>query len=77
MLRWRLREIMAAKRITNRKLAAMVDMHEVTISKLKTVDTMPRIDGESLEKILKALDCKLTDLLVEDSPTNTNEYATN
>jgi len=38
---------------------------------------MPGIDGESLEKILKALDCKLTDLLVEDSPTNTNEYATN
>jgi putative transcriptional regulator len=63
MLRWKLREIMARKRITNRELAELIGNHETSISRLKNQDTMPRIDGETLESLCRALQCTPNDLL--------------
>jgi putative transcriptional regulator len=51
MLRWKLREVMARGKITNRELAIAMQVHETSISRLKTADTMPRIDGETLNNI--------------------------
>ena len=48
MLRWRLREIMARSRITNRELAQRLHRHETSISRMKNSDTMPKMDGGDL-----------------------------
>lgn len=55
MLRWRLREVMARGRITNRELADRLHKHETSISRMKNSDTMPRMDGDELNSLCKAL----------------------
>lgn len=55
MLRWRLREIMARGRITNRELAQRLHKHETSISRMKNSDTMPKMDGAELNSLCKAL----------------------
>ncbi|AGY57036.1 helix-turn-helix domain-containing protein [Gloeobacter kilaueensis] len=63
VIRWRLREVMARKRITGRDLASALDLHETSISRLRASDTMPRLDGEQLNALCQALDCTPGDLL--------------
>ena len=63
MLRWKLREVMARQKVTNRELAQRIKVHETSISRLKGQDTMPRIDGETLENLCQALKCTPNDLL--------------
>ena len=63
MLRWRLREVMARGKVSNRELAKRLGVHETSVSRLRGADTMPRIDGETLEQLCKALDCTPSDLL--------------
>ncbi len=75
MLRWRLREVMARRKMTNRELAQILGVHETSISRLKSSDTMPRIDGNTLERLCEALMCTPEDLLeylpaVKESPSN-------
>ena len=48
MLRWKLREVMARAKITNRELATALKVHETSVSRMKTADSMPRIDGDTL-----------------------------
>jgi putative transcriptional regulator len=67
MLRWKLREVMARENMTNRRLSEIIGIHETNVSNMKRRDTMPRIDGETLEKICAALQCTPFDLL-EYSP---------
>ena len=67
MLRWKLREVMARENMTNRRLAEIIGIHETNVSNMKRRDTMPRIDGDALEAICKALKCTPNDLL-EYSP---------
>lgn len=55
MIRWKLREVMEQGEVTNRELARQTGHHETSISRLKTSDEMPRIDGETLDKLCKAL----------------------
>ena len=55
MLRWKLREIMARGKITNRELAHAMGVHETSVSRMKTADTMPRIDGHTLNHLCQAL----------------------
>lgn len=55
MLRWRLREVMARAKITNRELALALNVHETSISRMKTADTMPRIDGDTLNNLCNCL----------------------
>lgn len=63
MLRWKLREVMARENMTNRRLAELIEIHETNVSNMKRRDTMPRLDGETLEAICKALNCTPNDLL--------------
>jgi len=55
MLRWRMREIMARGRITNRELAQRLHRHETSISRMKNAVTMPKMDGEELNDLCNAL----------------------
>lgn len=55
MLRWKLREVMAKGKLTNRELAQSMGFHETSISRLKTADTMPRIDGHTLNNLCISL----------------------
>ena len=64
-LRWKLREVMAKKNMTNRTLAELIGRHETNISNLKRTDTMPRIDGDTLEALCNALECHLSELFEE------------
>jgi putative transcriptional regulator len=64
VIRWKLRQIMADRQITNRDLARAVGMHETSISNLKRRDDMPRVDGELMDKLCRALDCNPGDLIV-------------
>jgi putative transcriptional regulator len=55
MLRWKLREVMARAKITNRELAQALKVHETSVSRMKTADTMPRIDGDTLDNLCNCL----------------------
>jgi putative transcriptional regulator len=61
-IRWRLREMMARQRMTNKRLAELMDVHPNTISNLKNQDTLPHI-GETLDALCKFLDCTPSDLI--------------
>lgn len=63
LIYWRLRELMARQKMTNRKLAQLTGMHENSISHLKKQDTLPEIGGETLEKLCRALMCTPSDLI--------------
>jgi putative transcriptional regulator len=63
VIKWRLNEVMASKRIRNKDLAAALGLTEVSIYKLRGVDEMPRLTGERLNGICKALQCQPGDLL--------------
>lgn len=66
---WRLRQIMADKRITNQQLADKINaitgknVHTVTISRWKNVDVMPKINGTELDAIVTALGVTRNELL--------------
>jgi putative transcriptional regulator len=55
LIRWKLNELMARHRITNKALGALIERHETSVSRLRSADTMPRLDGNDLERICKAL----------------------
>ncbi len=55
MLRWKLAEVMARVQMTNRELAQVLGTHETSVSRLKTANTMPRIDGDKLEHLCNCL----------------------
>lgn len=55
MLRWRLNEVMARLRITNQELGEAMGRHEVSISRMRSSDSMPRLDGEALNSLCNAL----------------------
>lgn len=64
MIRWKLRQVMADRSMSNRALAEALNLHETTISNMKRRDDMPRIDGETLNLLCKALGCVPGDLIV-------------
>lgn len=55
MIRWRLRVLMAEKNISNKELAESSGLHRVTISKLKGVDELGQINGETINNVLNGL----------------------
>ena len=63
MLRWKLRQVMADRNVSNRALASAIGIHETNVSNMKRRDSMPRIDGETLEALCKALNCTPFELL--------------
>ncbi|VEP17685.1 conserved hypothetical protein [Hyella patelloides LEGE 07179] len=76
MLRWKLREVMARVKMTNRELAQVLGVHETSVSRMKTADTMPRIDGDTLNHLCNALNYlykeKGVDIVI--SPADLFEY---
>ncbi len=63
VIKWRLNEVMAAKRIRNKDLAAALGLTEVSVYKLRGADTMPRLTEERLDGICRVLRCQPGDLL--------------
>ncbi len=59
VVRWKLREVMARRRITNKALALELDVHPTSISRLRTQDVLPEIGGEVLGRLIDGIN-KLT-----------------
>ncbi len=52
---WKLRAVMADRKITNKALAEELGMNPVSISKLKNNDQLPEIGGEALARLCQAI----------------------
>ena len=63
VIRWKLNEVMARKRLRNKDLAAALEITENSVYRLRKVDEMPRLAPERLNGICMALDCQPGDLL--------------
>ena len=59
VVRWKLREVMARRRITNKALALELNVHPTSISRLTTQDVLPEIGGEVLGRLIDGIN-KLT-----------------
>ena len=55
VLAWRLNEVMARYRITNKALAEKLGRHETSISRMRTSNEMPRFSGSELSALCEAL----------------------
>jgi len=63
VIRWKLNEVMARRRIRNKDLAEALDITENSVYRLRKVDEMPRLTPERLNGICMALSCQPGDLL--------------
>ncbi len=63
MIRWKLNEVMAQKRIRNIDLADSLDITENSVYRLRKAEEMPRLTPERLNGICAALGCQPGDLL--------------
>ena len=63
MIRWKLNEVMAKKRIRNKDLADALDITENSVYRLRKTDAMPRLTPERLNGICTVLKCQPGDLL--------------
>lgn len=64
VIRWKLNELMAKKRVTSRDMAHSIGIHENSVYRLRKEDKMPRLNHDTLDGICKALECQPGDLLV-------------
>lgn len=64
LIKWRLNEVMAAKRVKNKDLAESLGVTPNSVYRLRKEDKMPRLDHDRLDGICKALNCSPADLLV-------------
>ena len=74
LIRWRLREVMARYKIKAIDLAKELGMSANSISNLRNSDTMPRIDGYSLNNLCNALNTLAPDAQQEISPITLIDY---
>lgn len=72
VIRWKLNEVMARKRIKNKDLAQMLGITENSVYRLRKVDEMPRLAPERLNGICAALSCQPGDLLVYEPDSDGN-----
>ena len=63
VIRWKLRQLMADRQVTNRALADALGIHETSVSNMKRRDDMPRVDGETLNILCNTLNCTPSDLI--------------
>ncbi len=54
-VRWKLREVMARRKITNKALADELKVHPTSISRLKTQDVLPEIGGDVLCQLINGI----------------------
>ena len=69
MIRWRLRVLMAEKKLNNKTLAEKTGIHPTSISRLKNMDELKQISGEVLNALCNSLECTPNDL-IEFTPDN-------
>ncbi|MEC4819559.1 MAG: helix-turn-helix transcriptional regulator [Scytonema sp. PMC 1069.18] len=55
MIRWRLRILMAEKKISNKELSELSGIHRTSISKLKNTDEIEQISGRVINSLCNAL----------------------
>jgi putative transcriptional regulator len=67
VIRWKLNEVMARKRVRNKDLAEALGITENSVYRLRKVDEMPRLMPERLNGICKALNCQPGELLEYES----------
>ncbi|HEY9697045.1 MAG TPA: helix-turn-helix transcriptional regulator [Trichocoleus sp.] len=53
---WKLRQVLADRKITNQALSEVTGSHPTTISRLKSKDTIPAIGNDEIEKIRRAIE---------------------
>lgn len=70
---WKLRQVLADRKLTNKQLADELGSHPTSISRLKQRDTLPAIGSEEIERIRQAIsalsgrECFMSELVkVED-----------
>ncbi|MEC4818858.1 MAG: helix-turn-helix transcriptional regulator [Scytonema sp. PMC 1069.18] len=63
VIRWKLNELMARKRVRNKDLAKTLGITENSVYRLRKVDDMPRLSPERLNGICAALNCQPGELL--------------
>jgi len=63
VIRWKLNEVMARKRIRNKDLAQDLGITETSIYRLRKTDDMPRLSPERLNGLCAALKCQPGELL--------------
>ena len=78
---WKLREVLARRKITNNALAEKIGLHPVNISRLKSRNTLPAIGSEAIERFRVAITelsretfgvCTLSELIeLEEDPIDT------
>ena len=63
VIRWKLHELMAQKRIRNKDLAVALGITENSVYRLRRIDEMPRLSPERLNGICAVLKCQPGELL--------------
>ncbi len=74
LIKWRLREVMARYQIKAIDLAREIDVSANAVSNLRKGNSMPRLDGESLNRLCNALNNLAIDLDEEITPMTLIEY---
>ncbi len=69
VIRWKLNEVMARKRVRNKDLAVALEITENSVYRLRKTDEMPRLTPERLNGICAVLRCQPGELL-EWEPDN-------
>jgi len=75
VIRWKLNEVMAQKRIRNKDLAQGIGITETSVYRLRRTDEMPRMNPERLNDICRFLSCQPGDLLVYEPDQRESDYA--
>lgn len=77
-IKWRLHAVMADREIEYKELAAKAGLHPVTVSKHRSLRSMPpRLDAGTLQKYCDALNCQPGDLLRYIPPTSEENSSQN
>jgi len=74
LIKWRLREVMARYNIKAIDLAQEMGISANAVSNLRKGNTMPRLDGDSLNKLCNALNKLALDLDEEITPVTLIDY---
>ena len=74
LIRWRLREVMARYSIKAVDLAKEMRVSPNSVSNLRKGNTMPRLDGDALNKLCNALNKLALNLDAEITPVTLIDY---
>jgi DNA-binding Xre family transcriptional regulator len=74
LIKWRLKEVMARHDIKAGDLAKCMGVSHNSVANLRRAKTMPRLDGESLNRLCNALNSLAQDLEGEITPVDLITY---